>query len=444
MTYTKLSLSGALILALGACTTEAPVDQGASSIGMDAAEAAAVHESAACAPDDDGLTLADGFCVTVLHQGVGSARHVTVAPNGDIWVALRAPDEDGNAIVALRDTTGNGVADVEVRFGETGGSGILRHQEWLYFAPNDRVVRYPVTPGELTPSGAPQTVVSGLPTGGHGAKSLAMAADGRLLVNIGSRSNACQEEIRTQGSPGVDPCPELDERAGIWTFDPEMTDQTQADGERFATGLRNAYALAVHPENGQLYSAVHGRDQLHSLWPDRFTQEQSAEKPSGEFVAIDEGDDFGWPYCFHDPALDRKVLAPEYGGDGTVVGRCDVYENPLIDFPAHWAPNDLTFIAGGPYPTHGAFIAFHGSWNRAPLPQEGYNVVFAPFVDGEPAGDWEVFAEGFPMGDASPSGAEYRPTGITTTPDGALLMVDGQQGRIWKLVYQGTDELLTE
>ncbi|MEJ2542087.1 MAG: PQQ-dependent sugar dehydrogenase [Gemmatimonadota bacterium] len=392
----------------------------------------------ACAADNDGLTLMEGFCVAVFHEGVGSARHVTVAPNGDVWVALREAGEDGEAIVALRDTTGDGVADVEERFGGVGGSGILYHEGWLYFAPDDRVMRYPMTAGELTPSGEPETLVEGLPVGGHRSKSLAITADGRLLVNIGSASNACQEETRTPGSPGQDPCPELDERAGVWAFARDVPGQTQADGQRYATGLRNAYALAVHPTSGQVYATVHGRDQLHGLWPDRFTQEQSAEKPAEEFVAIDRGDDFGWPYCYYDPAADRKVLAPEFGGDGTEVGRCAEAEDPLIDFPAHWAPNDLTFVTGGSLPLDGAVVAFHGSWNRAPLPQQGYNVVFAPFQGGAPTGEWEVLAEGFPMGNVSPDGATYRPTGVATTPDGALLIVDGKEGRIWKVAYQGT------
>lgn len=395
--------------------------------------------AAACAPDDDGLTLADGFCAVVVHDGVGSARHVTVAENGDLYVALREP-AGGGAIVALRDTTGDGTADVEERFGEMGGSGLLLDDGWLYFAPDDRVLRYPMAPGDLTPSGDAETLVTGLPTGGHGAKSLAFLDDGTMIVNIGSATNACQEEARTEGSPGMDPCPELPERAGVWAFDPAVPGQTQADGRRYATGLRNAYALAVHPATGNLFAVVHGRDQLHQLWPDRFTQEESAEKPSEEFVKIDEGDDFGWPYCYHDPASDTKVLAPEYGGDGTEVGRCDGVEAPLMAFPAHWAPNDLAFHAGDQYPTrfrNGAFIAFHGSWNRAPLPQEGYRVTFASFRDGLPTGEWSTFAEGFPMGDVSPRGAEYRPTGVAVAPDGSLIVVDGQQGRIWRIVYEG-------
>lgn len=393
----------------------------------------------ACAQDDDGLTLPAGFCAVIVHEGVGGARHATTSPSGDLFVALRSPS-GGGAIVALRDTTGDGRADVERRFGERGGSGILYRDGWLYFAPDDRVMRWPLADGELEPSGPPETLVSGLPTGGHGAKSLAFLSDGTLIVNIGSASNACQQQARTEGSPGRDPCPELDERAGVWAFDADASGQTQADGRRYATGLRNAYALATHPVSGALHATVHGRDQLSGLWPDLFTDEESAEKPAEEFVRIDEGDDFGWPYCYFDPATDTKVLAPEFGGDGAAVGRCADARDPLVDFPAHWAPNDLAFYDGSAFPAEyagGAFIAFHGSWNRAPLPQAGYQVVFAPFEGGSPTGEWRTFAEGFPMGEASPRGAAYRPTGLAVTPDGALIVVDGQQGRIWRIAYVG-------
>lgn len=395
--------------------------------------------AASCAPDDDGLALADGFCAVVVHDGVGPARHVTVTPGGDLFVALREA-EGGGGVVALRDTTGDGRADVEERFGDTGGSGVLWRDGRLFFAPDDRVLRWRLPAGSLAPAEGPETVVAGLPTGGHGAKSLALMGADTLLVNVGSASNACQEEHRTAGSPGQDPCPELARRAGVWRFDAGGTDQAPEDGARWATGLRNAYALAVHPSTGRPHAVVHGRDQLHSLWPDLYGEQASAEAPAEEFVAVDEGDDFGWPYCYHDPQTDTKVLAPEYGGDGRRVGRCAEAAEPLLAFPAHWAPNDLTFrvdaSAVGP---SGAFIAFHGSWNRAPLPQEGYKVVFAPFEAGAPTGEWQVFADGFAGGTMTPRGARYRPTGLAVTPEGHLIVVDGQEGRIWRIVPESGD-----
>ncbi len=406
----------------------------------------AQRPSVSCDPDNGGITLPDGFCALVVADSVGGARHLEVAPNGDVFVALRntrGPDRSmvPGGIVLLRDTDGDGRADQTFRFGENGGNEVLLGDDVLYFATDDAVLRYPFPMGAAVPSGPPDTLISGLPnTLNHRAKSLALGSDGNLYVNIGSPSNACQEQPRSVGSPGLDPCPQLDTRAGIWRFDATRTGQTQAQGSRFATGLRNTVALALGP-SGDLYGVIHGRDQLSALWDQEFTNDESAEKPSEEFVLIREGDDFGWPYCYHDPATDTKVLAPEYGGDGNTVGRCAETKDPLIGFPAHWAPNDLAFYTGDQFPPEyrgGAFIAFHGSWNRAPLPQGGYNVVFAPFRDGAPTGQWSVFADGFAGTDVSPRGAAHRPVGLSVGPDGSLYISDSQVGRVWRVVYTGT------
>lgn len=397
-----------------------------------------------CDEDNAGISLPSGFCALVFADAVGRARHMAVAPNGDVFVALRASRRGGDTggIVALRDSDGDGRADIKRNFGELGGTGIALHEGYLYFGADDRVLRYRLPGGSLEPSGPPETIVSGLPAeGSHTAKSLAISRDGSLFVNIGAPSNSCQQQDRSSGSPGQDPCPQLERRAGIWRFDANRTGQTQADGERFATGLRNVVALSLHPTSGVLYGAQHGRDQLGQNWSELFSTEDNAEKPSEEFVRIRRGDDFGWPYCYHDPELNRLVLAPEYGGDGEVRGRCDAKKEPLVAFPAHWGPNGSLFYTGSQFPARyhgGAFIAFHGSWNRAPLPQGGYNVAFVPFDETEqPAADWEVFAEGFPGGDVSPRGAEHRPSGLAQGPDGSLFVSDDQGGRIYRIVYRG-------
>jgi glucose/arabinose dehydrogenase len=397
-----------------------------------------------CDPEDAGLKLPPGFCAQVFADGLGRPRHLVVAPNGDVFAARRGSRRGGGAvgIAALRDTDGDGVADVVKRFGEKGGTGIALYGGYLYFGADDAVLRYPLPAGSLEPSGPPETIVSGLPaTRSHRAKSIAITPDGTLFVNIGAPSNACQVADRQAGSPGQDPCPELETRAGIWKFDANRPGQTQAHGERYATGLRNVVALALDPVGGGLYGVVHGRDQLYDNWPELFTQEQSAEKPSEEMVKIEAGDDFGWPYCYHDPELGRRVLAPEYGGDGKKVGRCAGIKEPIAAYPAHWAPNALLFYTGEAFPERyrgGAFIAFHGSWNRAPLPQGGYNVVFQPFGDDRrPAGDWEVFADGFAGSDVSPGGAKHRPTGLAQGPDGSLYVSDDKGGTIFRIVYTG-------
>lgn len=391
---------------------------------------------------DPNIRLPDGFCARVFADSLGRARHIVVAENGDVFIALRRGRGGGSVdVVALRDSDGDGRADVRRQFGETGGTGIALYDGYLYFGANDRVLRYPLPAGSLEPSGASQTIVSELPADrSHRDKSIAIAASGELYINIGAPSNACQQESRTPGSPGIDPCPDLERRAGIWRFDAEAVDQQQADGERFATGLRNVVALTLHPESGDVYGVQHGRDQLGSIWPELFTTEDNAEKPSEELVRIERGDDFGWPYCYHDPELNRLVLAPEYGGDGRAAGRCGSKKEPLVGFPAHWGPNALLFYTGDQFPQRyrgGAFIAFHGSWNRAPLPQGGYKVVFAPFDGTEPAGDWEVFADGFAGDEVSPRGAAHRPSGLAQGPDGSLYVSDDRGGRIWKIVYLG-------
>jgi glucose/arabinose dehydrogenase len=400
--------------------------------------ARAQQRGPACAPDNAGLTLPDGFCALVVADGITGARHLKVAPNGDVFVASRGTRDAPGGVVALRDTSGDGRADRTVRFAGGAGDEVAFHGTHLYYTTTDAILRFPWTAGSLEPSGPADTVVKGLPTGGHRTKNIAFGPTGELYVNIGSPSNSCQRQDRSEKSPGQDPCPQLETRAGIWRFDPGKLNQTQADGARFATGMRNSVAIAVRPQDGRLYAAIHGRDQLVQNWG--YDAETGAEKPAEEFVRVGQGANFGWPYCYYDPALKLKVLAPEYGGDGKKQDRCAQMQNPLIAFPAHWAPNGLLFYQGRMFPERyrgGAFIAFHGSWNRAPMPQGGYAVVFAPFTGNEPAGSWDTFADGFAGADKSPNGAAHRPVGVAEGPDGSLYVSDDQGGRIYRIIYAG-------
>ena len=233
--------------------------------------------------------------------------------------------------------------------------------------------------------------------------------------------------------------------AGIWRFDAEKIGQTQKDGELYASGLRSIVALEWNSADKHLYSVVHGRDDLTRLWPNKINQWNSALLPSEEFVRIEEGDHFGWPYCYYDQIQGKKVLAPEYGGDGNIIGRCDQYKDPVIGFPGHWAPNDLVFYSGDHFPKrykNGAFIAFHGSTNRAPYPQSGYFVGFVPFKDGKPSGEYEVFADGFAKVDpiVSVKDAVYRPMSIAFSPDGSMYIGETVTGRIWRIEFKGERE----
>jgi len=396
----------------------------------------------ACAPGNGGITLPSGFCAVVVAENLGTGRHLTVAANGDIYLALRNTQNAKGAIVALRDTDGDGRADVRERIGAEGGTGIALHNGHLYFAENDsRIVRYRMTPGQLKPTG-PREEIATLPEQrSHAGKGFAFDGKGGIYVNIGAPSNACQSDDRKEGVPGQKPCPLLDPYGTIWRFDANRTGQTLTDGgRRYATGFRQMLAVAWH--DGNLYLVQHGRDQLDTLWPKFFNQQQNAELPAEEFVRVADGGTYAWPYCYWDWQQNRRVLMPEYGGDGKMQADCAKYPAPLVGFPGHYAPNALLFYTGTQFPEKyrgGAFIAFHGSWNRAPLPQAGYRIAFVPFRGGKVTGQWETFADGFAgkMPLARPEDAVTRPTGLAQGPDGSLYISDSVKGTIWRVVHRG-------
>lgn len=386
------------------------------------------------------ITLPEGFSVTVFADDLGPARHMAVAANGDVYVALRK-SANGGGVVALRDTDGDGRANRIEYFSDVGGSGLALHDGALYLGTVTTILRFELGVG-LVPKQPAEIVVTGMPRQGvHNARSLAINAEGELFVNIGAPSNACQEQDRAPSSPGMRPCPLLDRHGGIWRFDAGGTKQVFSPVQRYATGLRNAVALDWDAGTDKLYLVMHGRDQLHQLWPDLYTIKESAHLPAEQFFAVDADDNLGWPYCYYNPFTDTKVLAPEYGGNGRMTGNCGQYQMPIVAFPAHWAPNALLFYRAEAFPepfSGGAFVAFHGSWNRTPLPQKGYKVVFVPFENGEPTGGWRVFADGF-AGEKtlqSPGNADYRPTGLAIGPDGALYISDDTQGRIWRITHE--------
>jgi glucose/arabinose dehydrogenase/mono/diheme cytochrome c family protein len=407
----------------------------------------------ACAQTDTGITLPQGFCATVFADKIGHARQMAVAQDGTLFVNTWSgvyynndTPPEGGFIVALKDTKGADRADEVQRFGQTaaegghGGTGIVIYKDGLYAESNDRIVRYALKDNKIVPAEF-ETILSGMPiTGDHPMHPFTIDADGNLFVSMGSATNACEVKNRMPHSPGNDPCTELETRAGVWRYDANKRDQMFSPKERYASGIRNGEGFDFDA-SGRLFVTQHGRDQLHENWPELYTAKQGYELPAEQVMILKKDAWYGWPKCYFDPAQGKLVLAPEYGGDGgKKVGDCASAEPPVAAFPAHWAPNDLKIYKAIQFPEgyrRGAFIAFHGSWNRAPGPQGGYNVVFQPLADGKPSGDYIVFADGFAGRYKEPGRAVHRPSGLAVGPDGALYVSDDKSGRIWRITYEG-------
>ena len=261
--------------------------------------------------DNGGLTLPENFSALVVADETGRGRHIAVNENGDIYDSL-GQQEENRGIACLRDTTGDGRADVIEYAGEHTGTGIQLHKGYLYFGSDTAVVRYPLQPDELLPGNEWEMIARGFPQERqHEAKPMEFDGQGNMYVTVGAPANACMEQMRTKGSPGMDPCPILEYAGGIWKFKDDEPNQDQlADGERYATGIRHAVANSWNDQVNELYVVQHGRDQLHSFFPDMYTTEQHAELPAEEFLLVSEGADFGWPYCYYDQFQEKKVLAP--------------------------------------------------------------------------------------------------------------------------------------
>jgi glucose/arabinose dehydrogenase len=402
------------------------------------------RKSAAILPDADnaGLKLPAGFSALKVAENVGRARHLVVNNQGDVYVKLSGKVGD-KGIKVLRDLNNDGRTEEVTGFGNYGGTGIAIHNGYLYASSDEEVFRYKLNDkGAVETPYQPEKIITGLINRRqHESKSITLDKKGNIYVNIGAYSNSCQIKDRQPGSLGMNPCPILDSAGGIWQFKSDVLNQTYGNGTRFATGLRNVVGLDWNNQTNSLFVTQHGRDQLNSLFPQLYDTTTNANLPAETMYEMKQGDNAGWPYVYYDPFQNKKMLAPEYGGDGKTEGRGE-YKNPAMAFPAHMAPNALLFYTGNMFPArykNGAFIAFHGSWNRSPLPQEGYYVAFVPFENGKPTGKWEIFANGFAGVDVitSTRAAQHRPCGLAQGPDGSLYVSDDNKGTIYRILYNG-------
>ena len=372
---------------------------------------------------DAGLEVPDGFCASVVAENIGPARHLAVTDDGRIYVATWREGERAGGIVALRDTNGDGRADVRERFGPEGGSGIAIADGALYFATWSQVVRYALHPTALVPVAPPETVVTDMPLLEHGARSIAIAGTA-LYVNIGVPSNACERDYPNRDFTGDYPCRELATSGGIWRFDTRLRLQRPTIDKRFATGLRHVVALGVSPADGRLYGAPHGIDHLDRWWPGSgYTASDAANIPSETLFRIDSAGDYGFPYCMHDPRTGGMIVAPAYSA-APVGDRCRRAVLPLATFPAHAAPMALAWVGSRGFPADyhgGLFVGLHGSLFHAPEPPRGYGVVFV---------DRSNAVHPFATASRRLGGASARPSGLALDRRGTLFVTDDHRGRL--------------
>jgi glucose/arabinose dehydrogenase len=359
-------------------------------------------------PDGAWPKVPAGFKVEEFITGLDNPREIVTAPNGDLFIAESGPGR----VRILRGRTAAGKPEVEQVFatGLRQPFGIAFYPpgpkpEWVYVANTDSVVRFPYQNGDLHSTAPSQVVVPNLPGGGrlrgggHWTRDLRFRSDAKkMYVSVGSLTNVYENPNAAE-----------DHRADILEFDPD------GKNERiYASGIRNAVGLAIHPLTGELWCSVNERDALgDNLVPDYITR-------------VKEGGFYGWPWFYmggtqdprhpgEHPELKDKVLTPE------------------VILESHYASLCLTFYTGSSFPkqfTNDGFASEHGSWNRSR--RVGYKVIRVVTKKGVPTGEFEDFMTGF----VTPEGEVWgRPVGVTVAKDGALMVTDDASGTVWRIQH---------
>lgn len=354
-------------------------------------------------PADTWPKAPPGFAVELLASGLENPRLIRVSPSGDIFLAESEPGRV--RVFRAGDRAGRVFAEglyqpFGIAFWPPGPA-----PRYVYVAETDKVVRFPYRSGDLQPAGPAETIVTGMPRGGHWTRDVVFSADGsRMFVSVGSRSNAADRRINA-------PWQSDEGRAAVLSFAPDGKDK-----QFFATGLRNCVGMAVEPGSGELWCSVNERDGLgDDLPPDYLTR-------------VRQGAFYGWPWFYIGANED-----PRHAGEQPALrGRASA---PDVLVQAHSAAMQMVFYAGPQFPAEyrgDIFAAFHGSWNRAK--RTGYKVVRVFLKNGQPTGEYEDFLTGFVISDRTVWG---RPVGVAVDRDGALLVSEDGSGTIWRVSYRG-------
>jgi glucose/arabinose dehydrogenase len=365
----------------------------------------------------------DGFTVTPFAVGLEHPRRLLVLPNGDVLVA----EQKVGYVTLLRDDDGDGKADWIDRHveGLRGPYGLAWRDGHILIADQDGIWDVPHRLGAVRPGAGPQdTKVSDVPP--EQRKPSASLAGEKMLTHKGvfgivmghanrhlviePKTGALFVGVGSSGNIGVEP----EVKATIQRFDADGTHQTT-----FASGMRNATALAFNPDTGELWATVQERDGLgNNLVPDYMTH-------------VQKGAFYGWPYSYigQHPQPGFAQLRPD---------KVKAAVTPDLLFQAHSSAMDIVFYTGTQFPAEyrgDAFVALKGSWNRSE--PTGYKVVRVPFKDGKPQGFYQNFVTGFWVSGVHRAEVWGRPAALAIAKDGALLIADDTGGTIWRIAYTG-------
>lgn len=396
----------------------------------------------AIAAEPDGLTLPPGFHATVVAENLGNqTRHIVFRDANRLYISTEQQEKDAPnlGIIALHLDAHHHVDSTEHFSSIDNGTAIAIYHGALYTASAHTLYRIPLSGTALVPTATPEPVVTDVP----GRPALAFDDAGGLYLAVPGSGNICVPKDTPDNAQahGLTPCPDLAGAAGVWRFDASKLNQKFADGEHFATGIRDTIALAWSPDAKGLYIVLYGRDGTEKTWPNLVSAEDG-EHIADEMFKVTQGTDMGWPYTYYDSVKHVRLMQPEYGGDGKTVVDDRKYATPVVAFPAHVAPMDIAFYEARQFPARyrsGAFIAFHGAGgcNAADF-DGGYDVMFVPMDKKGEAGSPEVFANGFAgptHEDKCGKRAAYRPVAVAVGPDGALYVAESQKGRIWRIAF---------
>lgn len=359
-------------------------------------------------PNNPTLRVPSGFVVNVFADNLDAPRWLALTPSGDVLVT----ETRQNRILLLRDTNGDGVANVRKTFAASQNGlnipfGMAFAGNSFFVGNTGEVLRFPYTKGQEQIQGKGQKITDLTPGGyrQHWTRNVVASPDGKkLYVSIGSRSNVDEE-----------PLP----RASV-----QVMNLDGSNRQTFASGLRNPVGLDFHPQTGELYTSVNERDGIgDDLVPDYLTR-------------IQQGEFYGWPYAYLKP----NQLDPRRTKNGKSE-RPDLAaktKTPDVLFQAHSAALGVQFYDGKTFPQkyrNGAFVAFRGSWNRDR--GTGYKIVFVPFAaNNRPQGYYEDFVTGFLLNPNAPT-TWGRPVGLLVLPDGSLLFTEEANNRIYRVQFRG-------